>query len=613
MPTNKSVTIPAAVGFNNTDDSKRTAPNVAQGLVNVLCDYAGEMRAAVTPAPSGTFTTVASAPNTDPILGMLYYRGCQQIEYTDLYGTAQTSIYSNPGADFLLTSIAGATYTCQYQKGGYVAGVSAVVPFAPSYPYMFTPPTVIGDGVPLNPPGRIRGVQFGNELVICQGGNAVNTRFYSLCTGYDPFSSSTHMRILGLPTPPITGSSFTAALHSPSGGHVARTGQPSYAVALIDEFGRLSSPSEAITLNFVANPSDNALLTFTWFNSLNGVYAAQVAFIEYVTGNPVGYIINTQFLLEGANTITYEDGPTGTTDLTIEQGVVGPTPGENNPPDSASLCAQYLDRILLNSVWNPDTLQISNAGSPTQFNLLGYNPVNPNPADGVRLPINSDTGDPITGIAVFGTFCVIAKTKGLYFLYGQDCSNFQVQQIAGCPGCVAPDSWVIVDGYIYYLATDGLRAFDGATSTKVSQQIDASLEMYDPVTYSEAQAVYVNRRYILNIGVDIWVFDFDADGGNGAWTYFAFGVNVLQYIFAYYGQNYYPGQVNPSNTGGNSPTTELAEAGSGGLISGPTGSTPGSSTPPLGPGAPGGGPSGGTSPAVGPIPSPGTGGMVPPI
>ena len=560
MSTNPQIVIPAPTGVNLSDESLETPANSAQQIAGLLCDRLGKIRSDINQVNACDLSLVASAQNIEPSSGLLYYIGEQVVTGTDIYGNPQNISFPNVGTDFLLILIGQSLYNAQYQKDAYTASLTALIPFVPLYPYKFQQPVGITDGPNgnfLSTPSRIRGAQYGNEMVIVQDGSiTLNYRYYSVCDTNDPFASTTHIRTLGLPTPPALVLGTDINYNSPSGGHVARTGTPSYSVVYLDEFGRQSSPSIPVQLDFTStNAGKNALISFTYTNPATYLAVVQIQIQEYVTGNANGYIIyTTGTLVTGANTISYEDGPTGTTDTTVEQGLVGPTPGENDPPNPASICCQYLDRMLLNDNTNPDTLQISNAGSPTQFNLLGYNPNAPNPAAGLRAPVNSDNGDAIFGAISFGTFAVILKTRGLYYLYGQNSSNFQIQQVGGAVGCAAKDSvQVLNNGTVFYLGPDGVYAFDGSTSNKISHQLDKAMLSYDSLTYSQAQSQYINRRYWLNIGADNWILDQDANGGQGDWIYFAYGITALEFIQQQYGQKYVPGEPNPGYGGTSEP------------------------------------------------------------
>ena len=429
-------------------------------------------------------------------------------------GAAQNISQPNAAGDRLLLLLGASLFS--YAYAGLPA--SAATQFQPAYPPVFQAGQLVSATFIAG--ARLRTCQYKGEMIICQDGNTFLSYRYVVASNTNAATVPPgSLYQLGLPTP----AGMTAVLHTPTGPPPAKVGKPSYSVTLVDEQGRESSPQiPFITLDFVANPTKNAALSFG-----PGGYPSTIAGVNFYATTAGGLLLHKLAFVAypgGAFTFTWEDGAA---DNTVSALALGPNIGENDSPNPASVCCVHRNRLLLNDLTNPNSLQISNDGSMTQFNSQGPNPITPIVTDGLRLPVGTDQGDIITGIASLGSLAVVAKRKSLYVLYGSSQSDFQVMPIetANGKGCVAPDTFVRVDDSILFLSEDGVYSLQSTTPTKISKPIEAALKAYaltsaGELTYYAASAAYAQREYTLCIGADIYVFNLDS----GQWRQNAFGL-----------------------------------------------------------------------------------------
>lgn len=506
MSTNPRIILPAPIGEDITSDSTETSTSLCKSLVNFLADRQGLIRGQVQNVQIFVPIGVPS--------GGAYYYGLNTLSGTGINGQPQNISQPNAAGDRLLLVIGGNLYSFAY--AGLPA--SSATQFQPTYPPVFQAGQLVSSSLVSGQ--RIRTCQYQGELIICEEGNTFLSYRYVI-------NSNTNSGVvppgtlyqLGLPTP----AGMTAVLHTPSAPPPAKIGIVQYSMTMYDEQRRESSPQiPFITLDFVANPTKNAFLSFGpggYPSTIGGVY-----FYATTDGNNTLHRIADVPYPGGAFTFTWEDGAT---DNVVSTGAIGPNIGENDNPNPASICCVHKNRLLLNDLTNPNILQVSNDGSMTQFNSQNDNPVNPVPTDGLRMPVGTDQGDIITGIASLGSLAVIAKRKSLYVLYGSSQTDFQILPIetANGKGCVAPDTFIRVDDAIFFLSGDGVYSLAGNSPAKISKPIEKALRDY-PLTmqgeldYYSALASYAQREYTLCIGSDVWVFNLDS----GQWRQDAFGL-----------------------------------------------------------------------------------------
>lgn len=567
MPQNSFTVLPAPTGYDNTSDPMSVPATTSQALVNFLCDRMGLIRGMGQLIPVADLSSIppTNFGGEDLVVtrayNMAYYYGYQIVDSLGF-----DILVSNPAGDRLIVEIAGVLYACCY----FGIPIDSSVQFYPPYPPVYSWPVMIPAGAfngtvaPLanNYYPRLRWAQFQKELIIVRGYvNYSNIRYYVAVNSVDPAPDPGVIYELGIGTPSslILGSAIS--YNVPTGTNVPKVGLIQYTYTLADEFGRQGSPAIATELDFNANPTKDALFSFVITNPPGPLYYSYVFLYATVQGGSLFYQIYTQALTNGSNIITYEDGEP---DAFVETGAVGPRYGQNDAPDPADQVVVFKNRVWLNSLLSPNEVQGSNLGSPVQFNSQGYLPTLNNVADGVTLSIDNDYGDPQYQMIVFGSYLVFFKRRGIYMLYGQDASSFQVQPLQSFRGAASPDTAVRCENVLVYLSSDGVYQFDGVNCTKLSKPIEASLLQYNltpqgQFDYANSQAAFVARRYILNIGTDIYIFDLDAaQNGQSGWTTMLFGIDVASWMELNYGYNIFTGIMK-----GTLPSSNQAIAGSG--------------------------------------------------
>lgn len=571
MPANPFQVLPAPTGYDNTNDPMSVPSTTAQALINLLCDRMGLARGMGQLIPVADISSIGPTNfGGDDLVeprayNMAYYYGSQTITYPGV-----TAIVSNPAGNRLIVEIAGELYALAYVG----IGTNPSAQFYPPYPPVFEPPVMIvsaGYNFTLAPVNnvypRMRSAQFQKELILVRGWFTYpNLRYYVGVNSVAPSPDPGVLYPLGIGTPPplVAGAGSPPAVNFnvPTGSNVPKVGVIQYTYTLADEFMRQSSPPIAATLNFASSPTSDALITLSIVNPTSGPLNYYYYFIyATVEGGSLFYQIATGALTFGTNTISYEDGEP---DAFVETGIVGPRYGQNDPPLPANQVVVFKNRVWLNNLASPNGIQASNLNSPTQFNSQGYLPTLGNVNDGVTLTIDNDYGDPAYTMVVFGSYLVFFKRNAIWMLYGQDASNFQPQPLQSFRGEASPDTATRCENVLVYLSTDGVYQFDGVNCVKLSKPIEASLLQYNltpagQIAYANAQAAFVARRYILNIGVDIYIFDLDAaQNGQSGWTTMLFGIDVASWMQLNYGYNIFTGILTEPQ-----PTSNQGIAGSG--------------------------------------------------
>ena len=109
-----------------------------------------------------------------------------------------------------------------------------------------------------------------------------------------------------------------------------------------------------------------------------------------------------------------------------------------------------------------------------------------------------DGGDIIALEILFGNL-VILKTTGIYTLTGTHPQNYQLDRMSK-HGCISRRSVVVGDNGIIYLASDGVRIFDGMQSVLLSENENYWVDILGAINMSKVNnvaATYFDRKYIL--------------------------------------------------------------------------------------------------------------------
>lgn len=533
MPRNKHIMLPAPLGFNLTDQPQRTDIRLAQQLSGFSVGRDGILRG--TPK----LVSVLSINPTDPVDGVAYYYGVSTFSGFDVFGNAVTKSQPSPADDRMLFVSNGGLFAACYQN---IVSGSFGAPFVPAYLPMYqTPQAVTMAGLGAFATGQpIRTAQYRTELIICQIGQPAPYRYYqSTNTVGGPGPAGT-LRFLGQPTPTAAITGTPTAVAPP---YVAKSGIINYSLVYIDEFGRYSSPNltplvvDFAAGGYAANP--NVTLSVTLPGNLDAQFGtAQIAFLATIQGVPGTYYVLTKPVGGGgsANPQTYTGAGTytfidGASDATVAGGIVGPSIGQNDPPNIASWAAVWKNRVVMDNLLDPNGLQISNDGSPTQFNTVPFDPNLPVPTNGLQMEVTQDNGDPIMMGLSFGSLFAILKRHSIFLLYGDDASNFTIQPAYVGIGCAARDSAVRVGGYILFLSDKGVYRWGGGEPQLISHDIEPCLLSYNitqqgAALFVGAKAAYCNDEYTLTIGPDVYVYHNDI----GRWTTRLFGADADAFI-----------------------------------------------------------------------------------
>lgn len=150
------------------------------------------------------------------------------------------------------------------------------------------------------------------------------------------------------------------------------------------------------------------------------------------------------------------------------------------------------------------------------------------------IAVGRQDGGSILAIEVFRGVMVILKTTGIYILTGTHPDNYQLERMSK-HGCISRRSVVVGDTGIIYLAPDGVRIFDGMTSTPLSETEQYKVKIVDAINMNavnDVAATYFDRKYILcydDVGATeirnnyAFVFNFLT----GTWTKYYLPANVF--------------------------------------------------------------------------------------
>lgn len=501
----QSLTAPS--GMDVTSDPVAMGPNRARLLLNLQIDRQGLLRSNL------RLVNQLSMPQ-GPIDGVAYYyqaviRNNQTgfVLFTDLLVWVSQGflLIATPSSDPLNVPV-GNTSIVFGGSTGYVLG-----------------------NVPFFQGKRVRFAALQDELLMVQDGGLLPLRFWSSAAHGTGFFRA------GIEPPNITGTgpSPIPALDLTAVG-AGLTGTWGYKLTFVDERFRESSPTPSVGITLV-NQGTKAQYDLTYSTGLLPRYAGSNIAYAYLYRNTIGapsvyYRIASATVPQfPINPVTFKAAdffynPSAqdydfAIDAAISVGVLAPNPGENDPPNAASVIAVFKNRVFLNDVTDSNALQVSNLLSTTQFTVIPTSPVVA--TDGVRSSIGTDQGDPITALIPFGSVLAIFKRRGCFFLYGDTLQNFVVRPIHE-RGCIAPDTAIRCDNVVCYLSDDGVYAAAyeaGEVVSKISKEIEEELFQTTQAQRESAFGWFIENSYHLAVASAIFVYSFDAQG----WTSYAFG------------------------------------------------------------------------------------------
>lgn len=220
---------------------------------------------------------------------------------------------------------------------------------------------------------------------------------------------------------------------------------------------------------------------------------------EFVWEVDKNFIVMKKPGQNGVN-ISFESSEGYTNPLPFEA-VTSPVTTETNVTVARTL--PDMDFILSddNRLWGAkgNTIYGSKLGDPTNFNVFdGLS------TDSYFVELGS-AGD-ITGAVNYNGYPIFFKEDGIFKLYGDQPSNYQIVASAkqgvkrGCGSTLA-----IAGEVLYYLSRSGVMAYTGATPVAVDEDLGVHL--------TEGVAVSDQKKYFLSAfdGDDWWLYVFDPD------------------------------------------------------------------------------------------------------
>jgi len=112
--------------------------------------------------------------------------------------------------------------------------------------------------------------------------------------------------------------------------------------------------------------------------------------------------------------------------------------------------------------------------------------------------IGYDDGDEVMQIYPHMDNLIVFKRNSIHIMrYVGDDFLFDAQQSSSPVGCIAPKTVVPVGRYLFFLSNDGVYAFNGVDSDKVSQPVTSYMEDINPAYMHQACAVMQDDHYWL--------------------------------------------------------------------------------------------------------------------
>jgi hypothetical protein len=136
----------------------------------------------------------------------------------------------------------------------------------------------------------------------------------------------------------------------------------------------------------------------------------------------------------------------------------------------------FLANVTISGVTYPSRVYFSAIGSITDWTATDF------------INITTNDGQAITGLEVLGDRLVVFKTNSIYNILFTGSSDipFYVQKSDSDVGCIAGHSIQDVKNNLIFLSSDGIYAYDGLASIKISDRISPTLRDYNAGRYDNA-------------------------------------------------------------------------------------------------------------------------------
>ena len=528
--------ITAPQGHNISGDPVHIPPDKAAALNNLLFDWTGKLRA------QWQLVDVIPGDLDAPIYSAFYYYSVHP--YNDSTLIVKPDLSQPTGFPAALWGFAYANLTAPYIQQIITKGF----PFIPPYPTQIagnptgygvpTPyyyPVYIPNSGVFVPAVRSRSSMFGSELIIAANGvplsNAPtnmptpgNYRFFQTYEqSFDGQLSPAYAYVGGTlfplgNSPPAYTTLWTAI--TAGAGSPGMTGGTYYVgLTAVDEQGRESELEYLGGGAFPGTPltvtaGDTIVVTATSAIPPIGIFSYNV-YVQVPGDASQFFQVNAGTPLLPGDTFTVQ-----ATDSEIQQGNVGPQPGQNTIANPASQIILYKQRIVMNDLTNPSAIQISGTNNPTQFSQVTYLAT-----DGAYLVIDDNQGNPIMGFAEMpgGAGLLIFRRQSIHVLWGDTAADFVLRPVTNSIGCRSTDSIVMAGTIgVFFLAMDGFRYVDPLlnVSNVISQDIVGQIQTYQAESPELLDSVYGGwdgQRYIVSFGQVQEAYD-TLVGGWGSFT-----------------------------------------------------------------------------------------------
>jgi hypothetical protein len=387
--------------------------------------------------------------------------------------------------------------------------------------------TNLGVTLGTNASAGVTSVQFGTELIISIGGGTMY-RYYCTEPGNVEKLFALGMATGGAPT-----------LSATTGGSMTPSQEYSYLWTIVDELGREGSPSDSTSVTL--SSTQNAV-TVTRGSGTSGGTTGFTSWNVYRL-NPGSETFNFVATVALAST-TYTDTDS---DATVAANDAAPDAGENDAPNAGAIMEVWKNRLVLNDTSLPGWIQISNAGSSTQFSSLAL-PTNVD--DGIRIEVGGKGDNEVTGLANLGSLLCVFKRQTTSLLYGDNITDFTMRPALE-QGCQNFGSVQRCGNVVLFLSNDGVYSIgyeSGYAIQKVSEQIDnlfagfvRTAQRGEPTPIGRTKSVqvlnaidgnvksfYSENRYYLSFGNRTLCYDLETNG----WTDTGWGLikTVSRYL-----------------------------------------------------------------------------------
>jgi len=356
----------------------------------------------------------------------------------------------------------------------------------------------------------VRFIAFGPDLICLQEDGAKPPRRY---TGPENATFPSSVYPLGIAAP---AASPTVTQGPPSSGTSNKTpyaapvnAEYHYRFTYFDERFRESSLSSPATVVQYASGNDGVVSAPVWTGVDSQVIGAYL--YETIPGGTTYFRVH-QFDRTPPSG-NWEDNLTDSAIAVMIPFADSANALRNAPPNNAKVGATFKNYLILDDVSRPGYVQVSNQGVPTQFP-----PSHNTPDEGGSIAIDTDQGDPVMALVVFGSLLMIFKRRGIYLLFGDTFADFVVRPVHQ-HGTTVTDSAVRCDNVVMVHSLDGLYNYDYQgvfLSHRVSQEVqpffDALVkESGGQLLIEGARGAYVENKYLLFIDNFVLLYDFRAE------------------------------------------------------------------------------------------------------